>query len=196
MGRDKAALVVEGVPLWRRQAETLRATGAAEVFISGRSDGPYAGSGEEVVTDAWADAGPLGGIATSMRRCANEWLLVLAVDMPAMTAEFLRGMAEEAMREGKAIVPRQADGRWEPLAAVYPKAGLEMVERMIEEGRRKMEGLVRELEEKGMLFRREISAEEVGLFENWNEPGDVGRGSTPNAQRPTPNAQLLRPADQ
>jgi molybdenum cofactor guanylyltransferase len=189
MGRDKAALVVEGLPLWRRQIETLRATGAAEVFISGRSDGPYAGSGVEVVTDAWPDAGPLAGIATSMRRCANEWLVVLAVDMPAMTGEFLRGMVVEAMREGKAIVPRQADGRWEPLAAVYPRGALQVVERMLAEERRKMEGFVTELERSGMLRVREVLVEEEVYFENWNEPGDVGRGATPNAQRPTPNAQ-------
>lgn len=188
MGRDKAGLVVEGVPLWRRQIETLRATGAVEVSISGKADGSYAGSGVEIVEDEWREAGPLGGIATAMQRCGSEWLLVLAVDMPAMTADFLRGLAEEAMREKKAVVPRWTNGNWEPLVAVYPTSARGFVEGMLNEGKRKLEGLVRELEECECLRAREIAEEEAGLFENWNEPGDVRPGSTLNAERPTPNA--------
>src|SRR5205807_2568449 len=100
MGRDKAALLVRGEPLWRHQLATLRATEPAEFFISGKCDGPFAGCEVEILADEFPDCGPLGGIATALRRCASERLLVLAVDMPAMTAAFLRMLLDESQRTG------------------------------------------------------------------------------------------------
>ena len=96
MGRDKSALLVDGEPLWQHQLATLRATQPAELFISGKRDGPYADCGVEILADEFPDCGPLGGIATALRRCQSERLLVLAVDMPAMTAEFLRILLDES----------------------------------------------------------------------------------------------------
>ena len=105
MGRDKSALPVNGEPLWQRQLAVLRATNPAELFISGKSDGPYADCGVEILADEIPGCGPLGGIATALRRCTGERLLVLAVDMPAMTAEFLRALLEESQRSGLGVIP-------------------------------------------------------------------------------------------
>ncbi len=170
MGRDKAALVVGGEPLWRRQLAVLRATGAAEVFISGKSDGPYAGAGVEIVEDARCDSGPLGGIASALRRCGEEWLLVLAVDMPAMTADFLCGLTDAA-RKGAGVVP--VTDRIQPLATLYPCAALEIAETLLREGRRKMECFVDELEAHSLVRRLEVPPAQWPLFTNWNTPGDV-----------------------
>src|SRR5438477_277515 len=112
MGRDKAALIVDGEPLWQRQLATLRATQPAELFISGKSDGPYANCGVEILADEFPDCGPLGGITTALRRCTSERLLVLAVDLPAMTAEFLRTLLDESQRTAAGVIPSvAADGR-------------------------------------------------------------------------------------
>ncbi len=112
MGRDKSALPVNGEPLWQRQLAVLRATEPAELFISGKSDGPYAGCGVEILPDEFPGCGPLGGIATALRRCKSDRLLVLAVDMPAMTAAFLRTLLEQSQRTGMGIIPAvAADGR-------------------------------------------------------------------------------------
>ena len=111
MGRDKSALLVNGEPLWQHQLATLHATEPAELFISGKSDGPYADCGVEILTDEFPDCGPLGGIATALRRCKSDYVLVLAVDMPAMTAEFLRTLLDESQRTAKGIIPSvAADG--------------------------------------------------------------------------------------
>lgn len=112
MGRDKSALPVNGEPLWQHQLAVLRATEPAELFISGKSDGPYADCGVEILADEIPDCGPLGGIATALRRCTSDFLLVLAVDMPAMTATFLRTLLDESQRTAKGIIPSvAADGR-------------------------------------------------------------------------------------
>ena len=191
MGRDKSALLVEGEPLWQRQLAVLRATQPAEIFISGKSDGPYADCGVEILADEFPDCGPLGGIATALRHCQSERLLVLAVDMPAMTSEFLRTLLDESQRTALAIVPSVAalvrararfspvmmDARepqfLEPLAAVYPRAALAIAEECLRTGERKLEVFIRALEAKCLALIRPVEAGETGLFTNWNCPDDL-----------------------
>lgn len=170
MGCDKSALLVGGQPLWRRQLDVLRATGAEEFFISGKADGPYAGAGVEIIEDSRCESGPLGGIASALRRCADEWLLVLAVDMPAMTADFLCTLTD-AVRNGAGVVPMT--DRIQPLAALYPCAALEIAERLLREGQRKMESFVDELAERSLVRRLDVPTSQWHLFTNWNTPGDV-----------------------
>ena len=179
MGRDKSALLVNGRPLWERQLEVLRATDPAELFISGKTGGPYAGSGIEILADEFPDAGPLAGIASALRRCGSEWLLVLAVDMPAMTADFLRILLDEARSTAAGVVPsapadRDTGGRGlEPLAAVYPRVALRFAEDCLRSGERKMEAFIRLLESQGLVAVRPAEPDASRLFRNWNTPGDL-----------------------
>ena len=189
MGRDKSALPVNGEPLWQRQLAVLRATEPAEIFISGKSDGPYADCGVEILADEIPGCGPLGGIATALRLCTSERLLVLAVDMPAMTAEFLRSLLEESQRNAKGVVPSVAalvraraniphtiqDDRkaFEPLAAVYPRAALAIADECLCTGERKLEGFIRKLEASGLVNVRPVAENDVALFANWNAPEDL-----------------------
>jgi molybdopterin-guanine dinucleotide biosynthesis protein A len=173
MGRDKAELTVDGVELWRRQLAVLRETEPMQVMISAAREEGFAGSEAEIVADGWPECGPLGGIATALRSCEAPRLLVLAVDMPRMSAEYLRGLVDEAERTDRGVVPRDASGKWEPLAAVYPREAVWVAEAMLKAGRRKMEEFVLQLVEGGLVKGRNIREEERGLFENWNVPGDV-----------------------
>ncbi|MEO6786700.1 MAG: molybdenum cofactor guanylyltransferase [Chthoniobacteraceae bacterium] len=178
MGRDKSALPVNGEPLWQRQLAVLRATNPAELFISGKNDGPYAGCGVEVLVDEIPDSGPLGGIATALRRCTSDRLLVLAVDMPAMTVEFLRSLLEDSQRTAKGIVPSvAADGRsranFEPLAAIYPRAALAVADECLRTGERKLEVFIRKLEACQLVSVRLVAENDVALLANWNAPEDI-----------------------
>ena len=178
MGRDKSALPVNGEPLWQRQLAVLRATEPAELFISGKSDGPYADCGVEVFADEIPDCGPLGGIATALSHCKSERLLVLAVDMPAMTAEFLRTLLDESQRTAKCIIPSvAADGRrranFEPLAAIYPRAALPIADECLRAGEFKLKAFIHALEAHGLAIIRPVETGQAALFTNWNTPGDV-----------------------
>ena len=173
MGRDKSGLSVNGEPLWQRQIGILRATEPAELFISGKLDGPYAGCGIEILADHFPDSGPLAGIAAALRRCESEQLLVLAVDMPAMTAGFLRALLDESRRTAGGIVPCGGGGRMEPLVAIYPRAALRFAEECLCAGERKMEAFIRILESQGLVALRRIEPDALHLFVNWNAPEDV-----------------------
>ena len=177
MGRDKSALPVNGEPLWQHQLATLRATNPAELFISGKSDGPYADCGVEILADEFPDCGPLGGIATALHRCKGDRILVLAVDMPAMTAEFLRSLLDESHRTAMGIVPSAAMNanvrHLEPLAAIYLRAASAVADRCLRTGERKLETFVRCLEAQGLVTIRPVAAGEAALFSNWNKPDDV-----------------------
>ncbi len=172
MGRDKAALPVNGRPLWRRQLAVLAATDAGEIFISGKSDGPWADDGLTVIPDESPDCGPLGGLTAALRHCGSPWLLVLAVDMPKMTPSFLRQLAEKVESSHRGIVPTLR-GFPEPLAAIYPKRALSFAEAALRGGQLKLEHLIRALESAGLVQTSPVPAREARLFTNWNTPGDA-----------------------
>ena len=120
MGRDKAFLEISGQTLLARQIQTARAAGAMEIFISGRADADYSAFGCGVLKDNYPDGGPLAGIEAALAAATHPLLLVLAVDLPEMNAEFLRQLSTNC-KPNTGVVPRIGD-ELEPLAAFYPKA--------------------------------------------------------------------------
>lgn len=172
MGRDKAALLIGSTPLWQRQLATLRAAQPDEILISGRSDGPYAQSGVEIVTDETPGFGPLAGIITGMRRARYDWLLVLAIDLPAMTSAFLRGLIEQAARERRGVVPETAS-TLEPLAAIYPRSCLPIAVECLASDDRSMRQFCRLAHERGLTSASSITGEDEVLFRNVNSPADL-----------------------
>jgi molybdopterin-guanine dinucleotide biosynthesis protein A len=176
MGRDKAGVVVGGQVLWERQLATLRECGASEVLISGRVDGPYAGAGVEIVEDAVPGLGPLGGLEAGLRRARWPLVLVLAIDLPEMTAEFLMALVRAAAEDGLGLVPGDGD-ELEPLAAVYPRAGHSLVVESLRMEDRSMRHFVRRAMERGLLRTVQVSEAGRGLFRNVNRPGDLEGGA-------------------
>src|SRR5689334_5170009 len=124
MGVDKALLPVpEGKsrvrPLWQHQLGTLETLGPVEVLVSGPAR-PGFPARLRCVPDDVPARGPLGGLAACLAQVTTPWMLVLAVDLPLMTASFLGGLLQ-ACDAGRGVVPRGPD-HYEPLAAVYPRA--------------------------------------------------------------------------
>lgn len=172
MGRDKAGLIIDGLPLWQRQLAELRALTPAELLISGRSDGPYAGAGVEIVTDFVADRGPLAGIAAALRRTTAPLLLVLAIDLPRMHRGFLATLLAEARRQGRGVVPR-GEHWFEPLAAVYPHAALPLAEEALGTADRSLHSFVERLIAAGLAAALPLTPEQLAQFRNVNAPADL-----------------------
>jgi molybdopterin-guanine dinucleotide biosynthesis protein A len=168
MGRDKALLPLpDGRLLWQRQLAVLEALAPAELFISGP---PKDGYPAEVrrLDDAAAGLGPLGGVAAVLRAVQVPLLVVLAIDLPLMTAEFLRKLLDRCEPEQGCVPRHGASDLYEPLAAVYPRACGALAERQMRGEDRSMQAFVRAAG--SLLQPRDISAEEELLFANWNYP--------------------------
>src|SRR5260370_26909115 len=125
MGRDKGLLDFGGVPLIVHTARLIEPL-VAEVTVVG-SPRRYAKLGLRVIADdvkvqSRPDStgyGPLAGIATALGATRSPWNLILACDMPYLSAEWIDWLLSRAVRSrGKAVVPRTERGL-EPLAAVY-----------------------------------------------------------------------------
>lgn len=83
MGQDKALLPWRGRPLLEHMATLLVAAGAARVVVSGRYPA------HQGVVDPFPQRGPLGGLHGVAQAVDDGLLLVVPVDMPALTPELL-----------------------------------------------------------------------------------------------------------
>jgi molybdenum cofactor guanylyltransferase len=119
MGRDKAFLELAGRPMITRALDVVRELDPQEIFISGRAGVDYSGLACPVLLDLEPGFGPLGGIERALDAARSPLVLVLAVDLPHMSAALLRKLAGHCGPLTGAI-PRLA-GELEPLAAIYPK---------------------------------------------------------------------------
>jgi molybdopterin-guanine dinucleotide biosynthesis protein A len=172
MGTDKAGVLIQGQPLWRRQLATLCALGPGEIFISGRDSGPYANEGLEILKDLSVDCGPLGGLEAALFRTMKPCLVVLAIDLPAMRADFLARLVEVAIARGRSVVPQNGDS-FEPLAAVYSGAIRGLVVKRLQSGDYSLQTFIRRAVELDLALPYPLSSDEQSLFRNVNEPGDL-----------------------
>ncbi len=187
MGRDKALLPhpVSGLPLLVHQAALLRTLpGCAELLLSAPADrgyalvGPLAGA--RLVPDAAPDCGPLAGLAAGLAVASTSRLLVLAVDLPFMTADFLGALLSAApphtaSSPPSGIAPRRDDGRFEPLCAVYPVSpdSRSAVGDALASGDFALHRLILAALAPGWMKAWPVSAEAERVFANWNQPSDL-----------------------
>ncbi|MGE5648255.1 MAG: molybdenum cofactor guanylyltransferase [Acidobacteriota bacterium] len=166
MGRDKALLPYGNSTLVEHVAAQAAAAAGSAALI-GRPE-RYRGLGYPVFEDLVPARGPLGGVVTALSATDAPWNLIVACDMPGVTAEFLSMLIEAAVRSGgDCLVPVSPSGRLEPLCAVYHRDAL---------GRLKG-ALDRNLLALGEAVRgprlATWPAAEAGFFRNLNVPQDL-----------------------
>ena len=170
MGRPKAMLDCAGQPLWRAQAEKLQALAPDELFISLPREldlpkGPWT-----ALHDWEPGLGPLSGIHAALQTMTADWLIVLAVDLPEMTASFLENLCQRAEKRG--VVP-QLDGFYEGLAAVYPRSLANLCGKILGSEDRSLQNFVRQGIAEGFLSEYPATEKERPLFRNVNRPSDL-----------------------
>ena len=173
MGRDKAFMEIHGETLLARQIHLVRGAGVGEVFVSGRANVDYSSLGLRVLQDRLQEAGPLSGIERGLAATSSSLLLVLAVDMPGMTGEFLKRLFAQC-NDGIGIIPR-VSGEIEPLAAVYPKAALELIAKLLSAPGKsaRASAFAKDCVSCGLARFVDLTESEAKFFENWNSPRDL-----------------------
>ena len=171
MGRDKAFVEIDGVPLWQRQLRLLLALEPRELFISGPVRAEWTDLGTAVLPDVKRDAGPLAGLTAALRRSSSPLLLALAVDLPNMTADYLCELLTLCTADC-GMIPRRAE-RFEPLAAVFACAALPLAERGLESGDYSVQQFAARCVSEGLARAKPIATLDEPLFLNMNTPADL-----------------------
>lgn len=124
-GGDKLVADLAGVPMIRRVADRLVDV-IDELVVNCREDQREAiaaamdGYPLEVTfaLDPEPDLGPMAGIRTGLSATTAEYAFVAAGDMPFLDASFVEYLFDRAVGHDAAL-PRNEDGYFEPLHAVY-----------------------------------------------------------------------------
>jgi molybdopterin-guanine dinucleotide biosynthesis protein A len=170
MGRDKAALILNGRSFAEHAAEAL-AQIAGRVNLVGAKDVDSLRIGN--VPDVYKEWGALGGLHAALAACRAPWAAVVACDLPFVTGELLERLA--ALREGfDAVAPLQEDGRIQPLCSLYrTEACRERARLLIEEGERRPRSLLQKVRARVVAWEEIAELEGAELFfQNVNTPED------------------------
>lgn len=162
-GIDKGNLLFDGKSFLQRMEETL-------AFLPERL---YAGKGKSQfvpVYEEYAGCGPLGGIYAGLSCTKCSGLFVAACDTPLMTEAFVRFMIEQAA-DGLTL-SRTADGRMQPLGAVYHRDCLPFIGQMLRDGERRLMGLMERVPVQVISL---VGTGFEGVHFNVNTPEDLAR---------------------
>lgn len=138
MGKDKAFLRVEGMPMIEHVLRALRKSTERVIIVTNTPEA-YASYDALVITDAGDKRGPLTGIYSGLLRSPDEYNLVVACDMPFLNSRLLSYMAGLA-RSYDVVLPKIGDFI-EPLHAVYRRSLLPVIEDHIKREQRKIRSI-------------------------------------------------------
>jgi molybdopterin-guanine dinucleotide biosynthesis protein A len=174
MGQPKALLDWRGKPLWRIQMEKLQALHPAELFLSIPRELELPSGPWQILHDKESALGPLSGLHAALKTMRAKWLVVLAVDLPDMTTDFLQNLYHAALTNGCGQVP-QFDGVYEGLAAIYPRAVAELCGKHLAGNDRSVQRFARQAMADGLVSSYPMTEESRALFRNVNRPADLGQ---------------------
>ena len=165
MGRDKALLPYHGGVLAEFVARAVKLAAGSAVLVGNARR--YGCVDYPTLPDLYPGEGPLGGILSALRNSTADWTLIVACNMPKVSAEFLTGLLDAAARtDADVLVPAGPSGRLEPLCAVYHRRSRELLDRAFAAGIRKVTAAFTGLQ------IAVFAVPELTPFQNVNTPED------------------------
>ena len=149
MGADKAQLLFDAQPFWKKIAEELSLCGKVYLSVDQARDSA-ALEGYPYLRDEIPGIGVMGGLYTAFRAVPEELIFVCACDMPFMDHRFVRWMLnrweEEAQKGARwdGIVIYEENGRTCPTAALYHRRIQHQLEKCVQKRLLRMNTFVRE----------------------------------------------------
>ncbi len=139
MGRPKAALPWGAGTLGEHQVERL-ARLFEEVWVVVKSAPEWPTVPARVLLDGVAEPAAIHGLRRALAE-ARDRVFVLAVDLPALADAVIREIARRGIATGRAAVVPEADGRLQPLGAVWRREALPELDHRLARGERSLHGL-------------------------------------------------------
>ncbi len=168
MGRDKAWLEVGGRPMIERVIDAIKPVCSDIRILANRPE--YARLGFPVIADENIGIGPLEAIRLALAHSSTPYVILAGCDQPFLRPELFAYLLDN-IGDACAAVPIGADGRLEPLSAVYSALALAAVSDLIANGERKVSRLFERLPTRFVAFAEIAALHGAELFfENVNTP--------------------------
>jgi len=156
MGTDKGLVQFKSTTLIEFIFDQVKHLSSDLIIISNKAD-DYQKFGFPVYGDVFHDVGGLAGLHTGLVNSKNEKVLMLGCDMPFHNLELLNYMIGLS-KEFEIVIPKTGDDKYEPFRAIYSKSNLDLLEKIIKEGNRRMISILKHVNS------REVSTEELEKF--------------------------------
>ncbi|HYW96857.1 MAG TPA: molybdenum cofactor guanylyltransferase [Bacteroidales bacterium] len=140
MGRNKAFMRYKGEELYQYPLAVLRDF-SNDIIVSapsGMFPHPFPFT---VVPDEIPQKGPLGGIYTCLKKVNYEKAVILSCDIPFISSAFIRTLLD-VQGEADVVAGTDANGKVQPLAAIYSSRLWPLMKKQIEENNLKMHDLL------------------------------------------------------
>jgi molybdenum cofactor guanylyltransferase len=177
MGRPKARLAVDGEPILRFLLKQFGWPGPTLLVTAPGNEGPPGREGfDREVSDPIRGMGPLRGILTALEHCNTPLLAVATVDMPGITGEHLRWLAEalDSLSDALGLMPLHAvpggEPRLEPFPCLLRTSARPSVQSHLDAGRRSVRSLV---SLPGWSTANTPAEWDVRVWTNLNHPADL-----------------------
>lgn len=182
-GRDKVVARVKGQRLIDLATASLVEADGVSVALGTPERtaalAPLLPSGVTGFADDRPGCGPMGGLASGLARHHDGWVAALAADLPLVPVAWWPWLAQQHQHGAVALVPRDASGRWEPLAALYHGSLVDELRSHVASGQRARLALHTWLDTLATA-RRVVSA----------DPASMPGSALLNVNRPEDAAQL------
>jgi len=171
MGADKPFVNLRGQTLLAKALELARSV-TGEVRIVG--DRAKFAAFAPVVEDVFLGCGPLGGIHAALRASHTDLNLMLAVDLPLLSTQFLQYLVERAKSGTAMVTAVKASGRWQPLCAIYRREFADAAEAALRAGRYKIDPLFAPASTQ-LISEKELADAgfAMDIFRNVNTPEEL-----------------------
>jgi molybdopterin-guanine dinucleotide biosynthesis protein A len=173
LGQDKRFLMLGSRSCLQRVLDAYKGL-FEDVLIVADAKEPFAGMGVRVVEDLIPGMATLGGLYTGLQVAQTPRVFAAAVDMPCLSPATIRIVLEHA-DEGDIVIPELA-GQLQPMHAVYSKACLPYIKRLLDQSCFKVQELCNVPE---LTIRRipqsafQTEDPELRSFFNINTPEDL-----------------------
>lgn len=184
MGQDKRFLYYRDEPFIRRAYRAARAI-ADDIWVLISDMGeearlaPFVEGDAHYVQDPCRGSGPLGALVGVLPRIAGDYALLLAVDYPLVTGDFLAQLEREL--ESQSPLPDVLVPMWRGMpqvaCAFYRRSLAEPLREAFAEGERSLQRWLKDTERSIAYLQEKTwrAWDEREVFFNVNTPGDYER---------------------
>lgn len=164
MKHDKARLLVDNVPLIQKVLKQVEGF-FDEVLLSVSKGQRLDFVSCPQVEDEVEGQGPLAGILSGLRAAVHDVCVVAACDIPDIDMAFVARMLK-ASKDCEIVVPSSAEGKFEPLLAVYKKSIIPKIESLLASSNRQVLALF------DLCKTRVLKMDDSSWLRNLNTPED------------------------